>query len=196
MLSTKELLAPRASNFLHDEEAREVRQDPRPLANGLISAMPDLDSCLAGLLQSVAAVNTTSTNSFLEGVRVLIVPGSNPAELRDTVEECGGSVTVASSAQDATQLLSRVRPDVLISDLTVPGNGLWLIEEAERIALEEGLSFSAIAVTARKSEYQRQRLLRAGYRAYLGKPLDREAFCDVVAGLVGRKLPEDLPRSA
>ena len=154
-------------------------------------------TALAGLLQLLAVVQTTTaSDSFLEGVRVLIVPGPDPGELRGGIEQFGGSVTVAASAQEATRLLPVVRPDVLVSDLTVPGNGLWLIEEAERIALEEGLSFAAIAVTARKSEYQRQRLLRAGYKAYVAKPLDPWSFCDVVAELAGRKPARDLPRSA
>ena len=94
---------------------------------------------------------------------------------------------MAASAQEATRLFPTVRPDVLVSDLTVPGNGLWLIEEAERIALEEGLPLAAVAVTSRKSEYQKQRLLRAGYKAYVGRPLDLWSFCDVVAELAGRK---------
>lgn len=127
------------------------------------------------------------TGSLLEGVKVLIVPGSDSAELKDAVVQYGGSATLAASAQDATRLLQTVRPHVLVSDLTVPGNGLWLMEEAERIAFEEGLSFGAIAVTARKSEYQRQRLLRAGFTVYLGRPLDPWAFCEAVAELAGRK---------
>ena len=130
--------------------------------------------------------STSPAGSLLDGVKVLIVPGSDSAELRDAVVEYGGSATLAASAQDAVRLLQTVRPDVLVSDLTIPGNGLWLMEEAERIALEEGLSFGAIAVTARKSEYQRQRLLRAGFTVYLGRPLDTWAFCEAVAELAGR----------
>jgi hypothetical protein len=145
---------------------------------------------LAALLQPREAVQTTSTSpagALLEGVKVLIVPGCDSTELKDAVLQQGGSATLAESAEEATRLLQTVRPDVLVSDLTIPGNGLWLIEEAERIALEEGLSFGSIAVTARKSEYQRQRLLRAGFKAYLGRPLDSWAFCEAVAVLAGRK---------
>ena len=129
----------------------------------------------------------TPNGSLLEGIRVLIVPGSDPEELRDAVEGFGGEATVVASAQEATRVLSTVRPDVLISDLSIPGNGLWLIEEAERIALEEGILLPAVAVTSRKSDYQRQRLLRAGFEAYVARPLDLWAFGDIVAELAGRK---------
>jgi CheY-like chemotaxis protein len=155
-----------------------------------VSATVDLARRLAELLQPswrVQPISASPAGSLLEGVKVLIVPGADSAELKDAVVQYGGSATLAASAQEATRLLQTVRPDVLVSDLTVPGNGLWLMEEAERIALEEGLSFGAIAITARKSEYQRQRLLRAGFKVYLGRPLDPWAFCEAVAELAGRK---------
>src|SRR5438132_8681273 len=54
--------------------------------------------------------------------------------------ECrGAAVTAVGSADEALEALQRERPDVLVSDLAMPGkSGYWLIDQVRGLPLERG----------------------------------------------------------
>jgi hypothetical protein len=71
-------------------------------------------------------------NTGLDDVRVLLVddePDSNEA-LRVLLDGCGAEVRVAGSASHALEILRRWKPDVLVSDVGMPGeDGFALIAQ-------------------------------------------------------------------
>src|SRR5262249_60571176 len=68
----------------------------------------------------------------LESVKVLIVD-DDPASLdyfSFALESCGAVVSVAASAREALESVSRALPDVILSDIAMPGgDGYWLLRE-------------------------------------------------------------------
>src|SRR5258706_38816 len=116
----------------------------------------------------------------LHGVHALVVDDNDDHRelLRLMLESCGASVTHAASAHEAKQAFEEVRPDVLISDVSMPDDGLWLLEEAARLAAERGLDVPVVAVTANA---EADTLLAKGFKAIVKKPVDPDEVCRVVA---------------
>ena len=71
-----------------------------------------------------------SHRSRLSGVRVLVVDDARYVldVVTDNLQCNGANVTAVDSAEEALDILQRERPDVLLSDLSMPGKGgYWLI---------------------------------------------------------------------
>jgi PAS domain S-box-containing protein len=120
---------------------------------------------------------------LLRGVRVLVV--EDDADTRELVEnllaDAGASVTAVGSAGEALSLLaSGQKPDVLVSDLSMPGmDGYGLI----RAIRERTASLPAVALTAFARPEDRARALSAGYQSHLVKPVEPNELLATVAGL-------------
>jgi PleD family two-component response regulator len=72
----------------------------------------------------------------LSGIRVLIVEDTQDSRemLRMVFEFCGARVRAAASAEEGKRLLQEERPDVLISDIAMPDNGIELIRAVKAAA--------------------------------------------------------------
>ncbi len=107
----------------------------------------------------------------LRGLHVLIVEDDLHARrfLTALVEQCGAHVTPASSVAEALDTLAASRPDVIVTDIAMPGeDGLAFIR---RLRLTQP-SLPAIAVTAiYVAPEDRARLLSAGFSEYMRKPI-------------------------
>ena len=128
-------------------------------------------------------------HSALAGVHVLLVEDEPDCleMLRAVLEYCGALVTGALSADDAMNVLRRVRPDVLVSDVMMPDrDGYWLIRRVRALSPEEGGDIPAIVVTARAYPTDRERVLSEGFQAHLTKPVDPWGLCAAVSALVKR----------
>jgi PAS domain S-box-containing protein len=118
----------------------------------------------------------------LSGLHVLIVDDD-----KDTLEllaaaltQRSARVTTASSAAEAIRALKFFRPDLLISDIAMPGeNGYSLLAKIR--ALELAPAIPAIAITAYAREEDRERALAAGFQRYLAKPVELGEFFAAVA---------------
>jgi CheY-like chemotaxis protein len=125
----------------------------------------------------------------LETVKVLVV--DDDAASLDyfsfALETCGAVVTVATSAREALEMVSRVSPDVILSDIAMPGeDGYWLLSEIRRHA-DRGVSgLPVVAATAYGHSYPRAQALAAGFHEHLAKPVDPDLLCQVIAAAVGR----------
>ena len=81
----------------------------------------------------------------------------------------GHRVVPAGSVGEALRLLSCVRFDALVSDITLPdGSGLELVAEAKK---RQPLT-KAVALTGWAKPEDREQGLRAGFDEYLTKPVD------------------------
>jgi PAS domain S-box-containing protein len=125
----------------------------------------------------------------LDGLRVLVVDDEQDARdlLRVVLENCGSQVTTAASAAEALDAIEALRPDVLISDLGMPGeDGYSLIAKVRALPAERGGRTPAAALTAYARVEDRLRVLRSGFQIHLPKPVEPVELVTVVASLAGR----------
>ena len=125
----------------------------------------------------------------LAGLRVLVVDDEPDTRglLRKVLEGCDSEVTTAGSAAEALEAIAQWKPDVLISDIGMPGeDGYQLI--AKMRALEAGTAdrIPAIALTAYAHVEDRVRALNAGFQVHIPKPIEPAELIAVVASLTGR----------
>jgi signal transduction histidine kinase/ActR/RegA family two-component response regulator len=124
-----------------------------------------------------------SQNS-LSGLRLLLVDDD-----RDTLDLLSAALTqrsaeviAVSTAADAIESIKNFRPDVLISDIAMPGeDGYQLIKRV--LALDVVPAIPSIAITAYAKEEDKVRALEAGYQRYLAKPVELGEFISAVAEL-------------
>jgi CheY-like chemotaxis protein len=125
----------------------------------------------------------------LRGVHVLVVDDDPDARelLSMLLGHWGALVTVAASAREALAMLEPSLPDVLVSDISMPGfDGCWLIRQIRARPAELGGALPAVAVTALGGDYGSERAQAAGFQAYLRKPVDAGRLARVVSDLVRR----------
>ena len=124
--------------------------------------------------------------SRLDGVRVLVVDDTPYVRdvVRDILTEDGARVTAVASAEEALAALQWERPDVLLSDLAMPGKGgYWLIQQVRALPPERGGVTPAAALTAFTGPEHRASVLRAGFQLHVEKPVGLEALIGSVVML-------------
>src|SRR5207244_3440960 len=119
----------------------------------------------------------------LKGLRIMVVddePDSN--EVVGTVlASCGAEVRIAGSATEGLAQLRQWTPDVLVSDIGMPGeDGYAFLAKvrAERGAIGR---IPAIALTAYGTTEDRVRISSAGFHAHIVKPIDPAELAAIVA---------------
>lgn len=125
--------------------------------------------------------------SNLEGIRILVVDDdADSLELLVlTLEGYGAEVTAVTSAHEALQVLTQVKPNLLISDIAMPTeDGYTLIRQIRAMPSEQGGQIPAIAVTACVEDFHYQQAIAAGFQKYITKPIDIELLMQEVVSLV------------
>jgi CheY-like chemotaxis protein/two-component sensor histidine kinase len=125
----------------------------------------------------------------IAGVKILVVDDEPDARalLQRLLEECDALVTSAASAAEAIQSIESNRPDVLISDIGMPGeDGFSLIRRVRDMPAESGGSTPAIALTAYARADDRVNTMLAGFQHHLSKPVEPAELIAVVACLAQR----------
>jgi signal transduction histidine kinase/FixJ family two-component response regulator len=120
----------------------------------------------------------------LDGVSVLIVDDEPDARevLRRLLGRAGARPHVAASAQEARELLKTEQPQVIVSDIGMPGtDGYQLIRELRW----QKVTTPAIALTAFARSEDASRAQAAGYQVHLAKPVDPAQLLAHVARLAG-----------
>ena len=128
-------------------------------------------------------------NRALAGIHVLVVDdnGDGRELIKHVLLHDDARVTTAESGAEALEILKFSVPDVLVSDIAMPGEtGYWLVREIRKLPAANGGMLPALAVTAFGAVFSRERALEAGFNDYLPKPLDPWELCRCVARLAGR----------
>jgi CheY-like chemotaxis protein len=123
-------------------------------------------------------------------IHVLVVDNDEPIRslLAEALALHGATVTAVESAQEALDSLEALRPDVLVSDLEMPGkDGFWLISHVRALKAEQGGLTPAACLTGFTEPEIRATLLRAGFQYHIAKPVKLETLIGVV-GLLALKL--------
>jgi CheY-like chemotaxis protein/nitrogen-specific signal transduction histidine kinase len=127
--------------------------------------------------------------SELQGLHVLVVDDDEDARrlLRTVLEGCEAKVTTVTTAAEALATLRSLRPDVLISDLGMPGeDGYSLIRKVRELPHDQGGQTPAAALTAYARVEDRLNVLRSGFQIHLPKPIEPAELVAVVANLAKR----------
>lgn len=122
----------------------------------------------------------------LHGVRVLLVD--------DDVDTCtmltfalnllGAETHSSTSVSDAFRHITQWMPDVLLTDINMPGeDGYSLIGKLRALSPEEGSNIPAIAVTAMARPEDSEKVMSAGFQAYFPKPIDIRELSEAIADL-------------
>ncbi len=129
----------------------------------------------------------------LDGLQVLIVDDeTDDRELLTTLLRQNGAVVIAvAAAREALTALTKgsfdQRPDVLVSDIGMPGeDGYALIRQVRALAPEQGGRIPAIALTAYARTEDRIKALAAGFQSHVPKPVEPAEFLAVVTNLTQR----------
>jgi PAS domain S-box-containing protein len=124
----------------------------------------------------------------LSGVRILVVDDEPDARamMHRLLESCRASSFEAASAAEALRLVGEAKPDLILSDIGMPGtDGYQFIKEARR----QGVAVPAVALTAFARSEDRVRSIRAGFQAHLAKPIEPAELLALVASMTGRNPP-------
>jgi PAS domain S-box-containing protein len=122
----------------------------------------------------------------LRSLRVLLVEDDETTRtlLATLLGSFGANVTAAASAADAEALLPSFEPQILITDIEMPGNdGVSLLHLLR--AREQSATLPAIAVTGYAGEANRERILAAGFDGFVPKPLDPIRLADEIVRVLG-----------
>jgi signal transduction histidine kinase/CheY-like chemotaxis protein len=126
----------------------------------------------------------------LDELKILVVDDEADTRelLRQGLEYCGATVSVAGSAAEAVEALMAQTPDILISDIGMPAvDGYDLIRQVRRLPATDGGKIPAIALTAYTRTEDRLQALRAGYDMHVPKPVELAELVAVAASVVRRK---------
>lgn len=125
----------------------------------------------------------------LRGARVLIVDDERDTReiLAVMIGRFGAEVRLAGTAAEGFRILQDWRPDLLVSDIGMPGeDGYALIGKVRALSPEAGGQTPAVALTAFASSQDRQKALTCGFQLHLAKPIEPVELARMVARALGR----------
>ena len=137
----------------------------------------------------------------LDGSRILVVDDTEDIRnlLARVIERAGAKVRTASSAEEALAAIGEAPPDLILTDIGMPGaDGFELLDRVRHSPRTEARDIRAIALTGFTSHGYRERCLAAGFEDHLAKPIDLEHLIASIARALGRgpgrPKPSDFPR--
>lgn len=140
--------------------------------------------------QPTTSANIQALNNYenLAGLRILVVDDDRDTGEFITImlENLGASVTAVTSAGEALEIIAKSRPDLLLSDIGMPGiDGYMLIRLIRAMPAEQGGKIPAIALTAFAGEMNQKQALAAGFHMHLAKPIDLEKLLAATTEILG-----------
>ena len=119
--------------------------------------------------------NMTQRWSDLNGHHVLVVDDNEDTRnvLATMLEAHGATVRTAASVAEARTALATRLPDVLVTDLAMPvEDGFGLLEYCRHHPDERFQALPILALTAYGGQQAHDRVIAAGFDAYLAKPVE------------------------
>jgi CheY-like chemotaxis protein len=124
----------------------------------------------------------------LDGIRVVLVEDEADAReaLTAALQGFGADVVAVGSCAAAIQALQQETPDVLLSDLGMPGEDGFALIRQVRAAESGARRLPAAALTAYVRAEDRAAALEAGFDAHAQKPIEALALARLVKRLARR----------
>ncbi|AKU97549.1 two-component sensor histidine kinase [Labilithrix luteola] len=130
------------------------------------------------------------TDGSVRGLHVLVVDDDDDARtfLATALGSWGCLVEVADSASQALALLEQSPPDVLVSDIAIPGeDGYALIEKVRALPPHRGGLVAAVALTAHARGEDRKRAIVAGFQRHVAKPVDAAELVTIIRSVASAR---------
>jgi CheY-like chemotaxis protein len=186
-----------------EEEAAATATAAMPAATPATSGMPGMpgmpehaarpvESAMPPHGATPATLAATAAAAAVDLGRLKLVVVDDEPDTREILSEilyaAGATVATAASLTEALALCDHFRPDLLISDIAMPGgDGYALVRQLRRRGPRRGGGVPAIAVSAHAREEDRRRALAAGFVRYVTKPVEPTdlltAVREIAAGL-------------
>ena len=133
----------------------------------------------------------------LADLRVLVVEDERDGReaMALLIAALGARVRTADSAGDALRMIEEWLPDVVVSDIGLPGeDGFALLARIQEVERLRRVTIPAVALTAYARPQERARALAAGFRAHLAKPVDDGALRETLAAFLpaASRVPDHL----
>jgi PAS domain S-box-containing protein len=125
----------------------------------------------------------TQGNPDLHGVKVLAVDDSQDilSLINIWLSKAGAQVKTATSAKEGFEVFRSFRPDVVLSDIGMPGeDGYSFIAKVRALSGEEGGGTAAAALTAYARDEERRQALVAGFQMHISKPISSDKLLAAV----------------
>jgi PAS domain S-box-containing protein len=136
---------------------------------------------------SAKAPPESASPDALRGVRVLVVDDEMDARelIRLMLERAGATTHGAASADEAFAALSGFQPDVLVSDIGMPGeDGYSLITRIRLLGSDDPRGdIPAVALSAYARADDHKKALLAGFHAHVAKPVSQPELIEAVRRL-------------
>jgi CheY-like chemotaxis protein len=132
----------------------------------------------------------------LSGLHLLVVDDNRDARViyRTLLSHSGAFVTALASAAAAVRALKQIRPDLILTDLSMPvHDGFWLARWLKRRELKTGVHIPIVAITARDDLYDRESSADTGLDDWLVKPVSHR---DLIRAVTRLALPVTPQRTA
>ncbi len=126
---------------------------------------------------------------MLSGLRILVVEDERNVRLllMRLLEDAGATVTAVASPDEALAEFERQPPDVLVSDIRMPGgSGYQLIRRVRALPPDRGGLTPAVAVSASVGEEDTSKILAAGFQRFIRKPFEAAEVRAAIEALTGR----------
>jgi CheY-like chemotaxis protein len=133
-----------------------------------------------GTIEEPEAASPVAPVPRLDGLHVLVIEDDENMRtmIRAVLENAGALVNVAASAFEAHQTVSQTSPDLIISDISMPGEDGYSLLRSLRAA---HLHMPAIALTALTRREDEAEAMAAGFQAHLHKPVNPSVLVQTVA---------------
>jgi CheY-like chemotaxis protein len=100
------------------------------------------------------------------------------------LQRSGAQVAAAGSAAEGLSALETFRPDVVLSDIQMPGeDGVTFVRRLRALPPERGGLTPAAALTAHAGPQERAMALAAGYQLHIPKPVDPAELLRAIVAL-------------
>jgi DNA-binding response OmpR family regulator len=157
---------------------------PKPTLN---SPYASLKVCFFGPFPVSGEQNTTIINLKDMGASVLIVDDDDllRSSLAFSLKQAGFEPYTAATAEDAIAAAARLRPDIVLLDIMLPGmDGLEALRH-----FRDKAGLPVIFLTARRREFDQVLGLELGADDYLTKPFDPEVLIAHIKAVLRRSRP-------
>jgi PAS domain S-box-containing protein len=176
---------------LHGGSVRAQSGGPNQGSTFVVSLPMHSTQTISGDGQPDAAIRRIPDGDgcCLKGVNVLLVDDEPDARelVTRVLQASGASVVSAGSGAEALALRQQQRPDILISDIGMPGmDGYELIRRMRERDDPSVERIPAVALTAFARSEDRTRALLAGFLVHVSKPVQPSELVATVASITGR----------
>jgi CheY-like chemotaxis protein len=117
--------------------------------------------------------------TILNNLRVLVVDDHKDTRdlLHFFLQAHGATATLADNVPEALDLISKDRPDVVLSDISMPGFNGYALVAAIR---EQKATMPIVALTAYTTDQDREMALNSGFSEYVAKPFEPEELINAL----------------